>query len=91
MNKLRLLLGAALMVSSTANVLGQGARNIVISEVLTNNTQSIVDEFGQREAWIELENTSRPWYVHHHRPISSRQVALCTRTNLAHEHHPKWR
>lgn len=62
MNKLRLLLGAALIVSSTANVLGQGARNIVISEVLTNNTQSIVDEFGHREAWIELENTSFTTY-----------------------------
>lgn len=61
MNKLRLLLGAALIASSTA-MMGQGARNIVISEVLTNNTQSIVDEFGKREAWIELENTSFTTY-----------------------------
>ncbi len=62
MNKLRLLLGATLIVSSTLTALGQGARNIVISEVLTNNTQSIVDEFGKREAWIELENTSYSTY-----------------------------
>ena len=61
MNKLRLLLGVVTFVSSTA-MFGQGAKNIVISEVLTNNTQSIVDEFGQREAWIELENTSFTTY-----------------------------
>jgi len=41
---------------------GQGAKNIVISEVLTDNTSSIVDEFGNREAWIELENTSYSTY-----------------------------
>jgi Na+-transporting methylmalonyl-CoA/oxaloacetate decarboxylase gamma subunit len=43
-------------------MMGQGARNIVISEVLTNNTASIQDEFGAREAWIELENTSFTTY-----------------------------
>ena len=57
MNNLKLLLGA-LVLTASQTVLGQGAKNIVISEVLTNNASSIVDEFGQREAWIELENTS---------------------------------
>lgn len=50
------------MLVASQTVLGQGAKNIVISEVLTNNDASIVDEFGQREAWIELENTSYTTY-----------------------------
>ena len=53
---------AALLLSASATVFGQGARNIVISEVLTNNTASIQDEYGRREAWIELENTSFTTY-----------------------------
>ena len=61
MNNLKLLLSAMLLTASQT-VLGQGAKNIVISEVLTNNTNSVVDEFGQREAWIELENTSYTTY-----------------------------
>ncbi len=61
MNNLKLLLGA-LVLTASQTVLGQGAKNIVISEVLTNNASSIVDEFGQREAWIELENTSYSTY-----------------------------
>lgn len=61
MNKIGLICGALLLWGSTA-VFGQGAKNIVISEVLTNNTASIEDEFGQREAWIELENTSFTTY-----------------------------
>lgn len=61
MKTFRLLLGYVLFVSATA-VYAQGAKNIRINEVLTNNTQSIQDEFGQREAWIELENTSFTTY-----------------------------
>jgi len=61
MNKFKLLLGALLLTGSQT-VLGQGAKNIVISEVVTCNESGIVDEFGQREAWIELENTSYTTY-----------------------------
>ena len=61
MNNLKLLLSGVLMMSATA-VMAQGAKNIRINEVLTNNTQSIQDEFGQHEAWIELENTSFTTY-----------------------------
>ena len=61
MNKLRHLLSAA-FVALPMMMSGQGARNIVISEIMTNNTQSIVDEFGQHHAWIELENTSYTTY-----------------------------
>lgn len=51
-----------LLLFATSAMFGQGARNIRINEVLTNNTASIVDEFGNREAWIELENTSFTTY-----------------------------
>ena len=61
MNKFGLLCGA-LLLTGTSAMFGQGAKNIVINEVLTNNTASIQDEFGAREAWIELENTSFTTY-----------------------------
>ena len=61
MTNLRLLL-SALMITSVMTVFGQGARNIVINEVMTSNTASIEDEFGHREAWIELANTSFSTY-----------------------------
>jgi Na+-transporting methylmalonyl-CoA/oxaloacetate decarboxylase gamma subunit len=62
MNQLKLLLSGLLLAGSTMAVYGQGAKNIRINEVLTNNTASIQDEFGDREAWIELENTSFSTY-----------------------------
>ena len=61
MNHIKILLSGLLMISAST-VFGQGAKNIHISEVLTNNTASIQDEFGNREAWIELENTSFTTY-----------------------------
>ena len=61
MNKVKILLSGLLLASTTV-VMAQGARNIRINEVLTNNTTSIQDEFGQREAWIEVENTSFTTY-----------------------------
>ncbi len=61
MNKTKILL-SVLMVTCSSMVFGQGAKNIKLNEVLTNNTQSIVDEYGQREAWIELANTSFTTY-----------------------------
>lgn len=41
---------------------GQGAKNIKISEVLSNNTVSLQDEFGQHLPWLELANTSFSTY-----------------------------
>ena len=61
MNKIKILLSGLLMMSAST-MFGQGAKNIRINEVLTNNTTSIQDEFGQREAWIEVENTSFTTY-----------------------------
>lgn len=61
MNYFRLLLVAGVLTSAQT-MYGQGAKNIVISEVLTDNRASIQDEFGQHKAWIELENTSFTTY-----------------------------
>ena len=61
MNKFGLLLSGVLLTATSA-MYGQGAKNIVINEVLTNNTASIQDEFGERKAWIELENVSFTTY-----------------------------
>ena len=51
-----------MLLASTMSAMAQGAKNIRLNEVLTNNTTSIVDEFGNREAWIEVENTSFTTY-----------------------------
>ena len=45
MNKVKILLCGMLLVSATS-AMAQGAKNIRLNEVLTNNTASIVDEFG---------------------------------------------
>lgn len=60
MKKLGFLLGV-LLVGCT-QMFGQGARNIKINEVLTNNTANLQDEFGKKEAWIEIANTSYSTY-----------------------------
>ena len=56
MNKIASLLG--IMLIGCTSVFAQGAKNIKINEVLTNNTASIQDEFGAHGAWIELVNTA---------------------------------
>lgn len=37
----------------------QNMTDLVISEVMVNNTSSIVDDFGNKSAWIEILNTSQ--------------------------------
>ena len=61
MTHLRLLL-VSLTLLGVTTVFGQGAGNIVINEVMTANTASIEDEYGHREAWVELANTSFSTY-----------------------------
>lgn len=40
----------------------QGAKNIKINEVLTNNSESLLDEYGEKLPWLELANTSFSTY-----------------------------
>lgn len=60
MKKISLALLAVLV--SSLSVFGQGARNIKINEVMTNNTESIVDEYGRYNAWLELSNIAYSSY-----------------------------
>ncbi len=60
MKKVGLALFAALL--SSLSVFGQGSRNIKINEVMTNNTASIVDEYGRYRAWLELSNIAYSSY-----------------------------
>lgn len=60
MKKLSLMLFLALIVGLSA--FGQGAHNIKINEVMTDNRSSLQDEYGRRGPWVELVNTSFSTY-----------------------------
>lgn len=57
----KIFLAAFLMGFSTM-MFAQGAKNIKINEVLTDNKASVQDEFGQHLPWVELVNTSFSTY-----------------------------
>lgn len=57
----KILLTLAVSIVSTA-MFAQGAKNIRINEVLTNNTASLQDGLGERLPWVELANTSYSTY-----------------------------
>lgn len=50
------------MLTCTLMMWGQGAKNIQINEVLTDNCTSVQDEFGNHLAWLELSNTAYSTY-----------------------------
>ena len=88
MNNLKILLCTALLAATSQTTFAQGAKNIVINEVLTNNTASIQDEFGQRQAWIELANTSfstynvRGMFVTTNRQVLNKEMSAPERIKL---------
>lgn len=53
------LLTVAICLLSTFVLRAQNMTDLVISEVMLNNTNSIVDDFGNRSTWIEILNTSQ--------------------------------
>lgn len=50
------------MLVTSTTMFAQGAKNIKINEVLTDNQASVQDEFGSHLPWIELVNTSFSTY-----------------------------
>ena len=50
------------MLTCTLLMWGQGAKNIQINEVLTDNSTSVQDEFGNHLAWLELSNIAYSTY-----------------------------
>ena len=57
----RILLSLTVLLGTTT-MFAQGAKNIKINEVLTNNTASMQDEFGVHLPWVELSNVSYTTY-----------------------------
>lgn len=60
MKRFGFLFGA--FVAGSISMFGQGAKNIQINEVLTNNNTNYVDEYGRHSAWIELNNVAYSTY-----------------------------
>ena len=58
----RIFLFLSLITVFGSAAFAQGAKNIKINEVLTNNTKSMLDEYGETLPWIELANTSFSTY-----------------------------
>ena len=76
------------LLAGTVLTFGQGARNIKINEVLTDNEGSLQDEYGKRNAWIELANTSfstydiRGMYITTDRRVLDKGLTVAQRTAL---------
>jgi hypothetical protein len=60
MKRFGFLFGA--IIAGSISMLGQGAKNIQINEVLTNNNTNYVDEYGKHLAWVELNNIAYSTY-----------------------------
>ena len=58
----RLLSLLAAVVAANTLLFAQGAKNIKVNEVLTDNQTSLQDEFGNHLPWVELANTSYTSY-----------------------------
>ncbi|MDD7173225.1 MAG: OadG family transporter subunit [Prevotella sp.] len=61
MTKFGFLLSAMLLAGTSA-MHAQMDASIKLNEVMTNNRASLQDEYGQREAWVEIENISHSTY-----------------------------
>ncbi len=60
MNKFGLMSGALLLSVSAS--FAQMEKSIRLNEVQTGNTSGLTDEYGQREAWVEIANISHSTY-----------------------------
>ncbi len=58
MRRIKFILLTTLLLLCTKAVQGQIATNLKISEVVVDNPSGLIDEYGQRNAWIEICNTS---------------------------------
>ena len=56
------LLIGALLLAATSQMHAQMDASIKLNEVMTVNSNSLQDEYGQREAWLEIENISYSTY-----------------------------
>ncbi len=76
------------LLAGTVLTFGQGARNIKINEVMTCNKSNLQDEYGRRNAWIELANTSfstydvRGMFITTDRRVLDKNLTVAQRTAL---------
>ncbi len=61
MNKLRFLLGG-LVVLASLPMMAQMDASIKLNEVMTKNETSLIDGYGERNAWVEIANISHSTY-----------------------------
>jgi len=61
MNRLALLL-TTLLLAAAPHAYAQRNSSIKINEVMTDNQESLLDEYGERSAWIEVANISFSTY-----------------------------
>jgi len=61
MKKFGLLFGA-LLLAGTSTMRAQMDASIKLNEVMTSNSASLQDEYGQHPAWVEIENISHSTY-----------------------------
>jgi Na+-transporting methylmalonyl-CoA/oxaloacetate decarboxylase gamma subunit len=57
MNK-RIVIAVTALLLCVASGFAQGRKALRINEVMVTNTSGVVDEYGQRQAWIELFNAN---------------------------------
>lgn len=58
MNMNKRVLNILILLCSVSWAFAQGARSFKINEVVISNTSGLIDEYGERSAWIEISNTS---------------------------------
>lgn len=58
MKRIRLAIMSALLLAAGMPAGAQISSNLRISEVVVDNPSGLVDEYGERHAWIEIDNTS---------------------------------
>lgn len=72
----------------TNMMFGQGANNIRINEVLTINTESLIDEYGRNKPWVELANVAfssyniRGMYITTDRRVLDKNMSVPERMKL---------
>ncbi len=53
------LLTVSILILAAASLQAQNVIDLIISEVMVDNTSSVVDDFGDRTPWVEVFNTSQ--------------------------------
>lgn len=82
------IIGFFVGLFAVASLFAQGARDLKISEVVTNNVDGLTDECGQRSAWIEITNTSwgtvdiRSCYLTTNREVLNKELTVPERVKL---------